>query len=512
MHDVPTAGHLAYQRTYLKIKNHYYWPTMRLDIKEYCRVCETCIANTKSTLRTYLFPHELATAPFQVIGMDFLGPIKPESPNGNKFIMVMTDYFSKWVEAVALPDQKAQTTADCLYKHIVQRHGPPLAIVSDRGSNFTSKLFRSFCKTLNIEQRLTTAYNPASNGETERFNRTMTTMLRKELEDGAHGNWENMLGDVCFAYRASVNSSTLETPYYLLHGRDPNVPINQFLDAISEPVPSSSDYIGSLFDRLRFSFQRTREENEKARERQREQYNKRAKLHNYKVGDRVLLDIRVVQKGNSRKFTSKFQGPWRVIRVYPNRTADITDNTYKVKTVHVNRLKPLYETMLWRDEPEPEILPTIEERDHFRKHMSTQTGVEDEAETVVENELENRPTSPSFLDIDTPNKKDSLLDQVSQTNQLNPQKDTDTAQVTPDPPAESTQDKIFPPPSSINPPNLFPIVIERTELPPVPFAILENEQDTTIEPLNVPHERERANPRAKRTIQAPKRYDDYVLG
>ena len=122
--------------------------------------------------------------------------------------MVITDYFSKWVEAVALPNQKAKTTADCLFKHIVQRHGPPLAIVSDRGSNFTSKLFRSFCKTLNIEQRLTTAYNSASNGETERFNRTMTTMLRKELEDGAHGNLEDMLGDVCFAYCASVNSST----------------------------------------------------------------------------------------------------------------------------------------------------------------------------------------------------------------------------------------------------------------------------------------------------------------
>ena len=111
MHDVPSAAHLAYQRTYLKVKNNYYWPSMRLDIKEYCTACETCIANTSSKLRTFLHPHELATAPFQVIGMDFLGPIKPQSPNGNKFIMVMTDYFSKWVEAVALPDQKAQTIA-----------------------------------------------------------------------------------------------------------------------------------------------------------------------------------------------------------------------------------------------------------------------------------------------------------------------------------------------------------------------------------------------------------------
>ena len=106
-------------------------------------------------------------------------------------------------------------------------------------------------------------------------------------------------------------------------------------------------------------------------------------MHKYKIGDRVLLDIRVVEKGNNRKFTSKFQGPWRVIRVYSNGTADITDNTYKVKTVHVNRLKPLYETMLWRDEPEPEILSTLEKRDPFHKSRTTQTRVNDEPETIA---------------------------------------------------------------------------------------------------------------------------------
>ncbi|KZR97625.1 Uncharacterized protein APZ42_007392 [Daphnia magna] len=117
----------------------------------------------------------------------------------------------------------------------------PKAIISDRGTNFTSKLFRYLCKKLKIDQRLTTVYNPAGNGETERFNRTLTVMLRKELKDGEHANWENMLEDVLFAYRSSVHSSTLETPYYLLHG--------------------------NLADRLRYSFQRVREESEKARNR-----------------------------------------------------------------------------------------------------------------------------------------------------------------------------------------------------------------------------------------------------
>ena len=94
-HDELTSGHLAFSRTYLKVKNHYYWPTMRKDIKEYCTTCPVCIANTRSPFRTPLYPHKLATAPFQVLGMDFIGPITPVSPYRNSYIMVVTDYFSK---------------------------------------------------------------------------------------------------------------------------------------------------------------------------------------------------------------------------------------------------------------------------------------------------------------------------------------------------------------------------------------------------------------------------------
>ncbi|KZS20297.1 Uncharacterized protein APZ42_013090 [Daphnia magna] len=130
-----------------------------------------------------------------------------------------------------------------------------------------------------------------------------------------YANWENMLNEVLFAYRSSVHSSTLETPYYLVQG--------------------------NLADRLRYSFQRVREESGKARNRQREQYNKRAKERKYVVGDRVLLDIRVVKEGDNRKFTFKYKGPYRVVKVYTNTTLDIEDNSYLCQRTHVNRLKPL---------------------------------------------------------------------------------------------------------------------------------------------------------------------------
>ena len=357
LHDDSSAGHLAFIRTFRKVSALFYWPDIRKDIKEYCDTCPTCVANTKSRVKALLHPHELATAPFQVIGIDFLGPIKPPSLKGNTFIMVITDYFSKWVEAIAMPNQTALATAETLYNTIIQRHGPPKAIVTDRGTNFTSRIFKSLCDRFGIRHRLTTAYHPASNGETERFNRTLTSMLRKILKDGLHQNWEDLLGDVCFAYRSTVHESTLETPYFLVHGRDPNFKISNFLEPPLTLTPTASDYVANLVNRLRYSFQRAREENEKARKRQKEQYDKRAVNLQYKIGDRVLLDVRVVNEGDSRKFTSYFRGPYRVVKVFDNRTVEIADEKYVIQRVHVNRLKPLLETMLWRDEPCPEFAP-----------------------------------------------------------------------------------------------------------------------------------------------------------
>ena len=346
LHSDTTAGHLAFMRTYNKIRQHYYWPNMRKEIEAFCKTCHVCQKNYRPKFRAVLHPHELAKAPFEVIGIDFLGPIKPVSPQGNSVIMVITDYFSKWVEAIPLPNQTALTTAKALCKHVVLRHGLPKAMVTDRGVNFTSKLFRHICKEFNIDHRLTTAYNPASNGETERFNRTLTTMLRKELVEKSHDNWEEVLEYLCFAYRTTVHNSTNETPFFLLHGRDPTLPINQILSATPK-YATSYDHVSTVMERLSHSFRKAAETNTVAKERQKVEYNKRAKEHDYKIGDRVLLDIRKVQPGENRKFTSFYKGPYRVLKTHSDSTVEIVDSTYKAQRVHVNRLRPLLETVLF---------------------------------------------------------------------------------------------------------------------------------------------------------------------
>jgi hypothetical protein len=206
-----------------------------------------------------------------------------------------------------------------------------------------------------------------------------------------------MLGDVCFAYHSSIHSSTQETPFFLLYGRDPNIPIHNLLDAIPQSNRSASDFVNLRMESLRIAFQRTKEENEKAREQQREQYNKRVKTLCYRVGDKVLHDVKVRSKTENKKFISKYRGPFRVSKVYDNGTMDITNNSFTTKRVHVNRLRPLYDTMVWRDEfcpdledpiilPDPPVPTDVEDQateEIGEDHMSHPTPEQEDANTRI---------------------------------------------------------------------------------------------------------------------------------
>ena len=348
-HDSLLAGHLAFLRTYFRIRDKFYWPEMLKDIKEYCQSCRACSLQRRVVTRAFLHPLEIATAPFEVIGMDFLGPIKPESLNGNQYILVMTDSFSKWTEVVALPNQTAETTCRALMDKIILYHGPPKIIVTDRGANFTSRLFNGLCKELKTKHKTTTAYHPQSNGMTERFNKTVVEMIRKYIADGFE-HWEEVLGPMASAYRNSVHSSTMESPYFLITARDPSMVIDRFLIPETELI-TPQDYKSQTMKRLREGFTLARKNLLDARVQQKLQYDKRAKEIDFQVGDRVLLDVKVTKLGTSKKLNPRYQGPFRISKVYDNNTVEIRSyNGGKTQMTHVNRLKALTECMVWRDE------------------------------------------------------------------------------------------------------------------------------------------------------------------
>ena len=216
LHNLVTAGHLGAYKTLEKIRQRYYWPGSKTDVRHHILRCDKCQKRSGTPQK---HQHSLVnwkiSYPFHHIGLDFSGPL-PTS-NGCRYILLIGDHFTKWYEAIPLPDQTAATTNDALLERWICRSGCPYSIHTDRGTNFESQLFANILKKLEIDKMTITAFHPLSNSVIERMNRTLLNMLAKCI-DGDQTNWSVKLPYVLMAYRSSVYESTHFTPHYLAFG------------------------------------------------------------------------------------------------------------------------------------------------------------------------------------------------------------------------------------------------------------------------------------------------------
>ena len=155
-------------------------------------------------------------SPMERIAMDILGPL-PTSDSGNKYILIVSDYFTRWVEAYPIPDQEAHTIADVLTKQFICRFGVPLLIHTDQGRNFESKLMADVCGLLDIKKTRTTAYHPQSDGMVERFNQTSEAQLSK-FADHSQRDWDQHIPFLLMAYRSAMHDTTGNTPARIMLG------------------------------------------------------------------------------------------------------------------------------------------------------------------------------------------------------------------------------------------------------------------------------------------------------
>ena len=173
LHTKETAGHLGVNKTLERVKDRFYWPGCTKDVKDWCRACDLCASRERPTRtpRAPLWTYNVG-APLERVAQDILGPL-PDSDRGNKYILIIGHYFSKWTEAYAIPNQEATTVARVLVEEFVARFGIPRQIHSDQGRNFESKVFQEMCNSLGMEMSRTTPLHPQSDGMVERFNRTI---------------------------------------------------------------------------------------------------------------------------------------------------------------------------------------------------------------------------------------------------------------------------------------------------------------------------------------------------
>ncbi|KAI3373157.1 hypothetical protein L3Q82_006488 [Scortum barcoo] len=169
---------LELPKTLQRLRSRFYWPGCHQDVELYVHQCDTCTAKKGPTQRSHapLQQYQVG-APMKRVAVDILGPF-PATERGNRYILVAMDYFTKWPEAYAVPDQSAATTAEHLVNEMFCRFGVPEELHSDQGRNFEAQVFAETCRRLGIKKTRTTPLHPQSDGLVERFNyRTLATQL-----------------------------------------------------------------------------------------------------------------------------------------------------------------------------------------------------------------------------------------------------------------------------------------------------------------------------------------------
>ena len=340
------GGHTGFDKTYAALQNKYFWKSMYSDVKNYINSCEACQQNKR-----HFHSHPALLCPIPPVDVfnrwhiDILGPLKKASnfqAEGFQYVLVVADSFSKWCEAFPLKSMEAAEVAMYLYQDIICRYGAPRTLISDRGTNFMSKLIKELCNLFQITKIETSSYHPQTNATVERLNSFILQTLRMYVNRN-QDNWPDLLPSIMMAYRMSPNASTQESPFQILFGREPTLPIDVALTPDIKISKDAEKSYAKFRDGLAVTREIARQNTIKAQERYKCNYDAKATDSNFSIGERVWIDNRRRTRGLNPKLAAKYDGPFYI-------TQKIGECTYKLRRcdnhnpirspIHANRLRP----------------------------------------------------------------------------------------------------------------------------------------------------------------------------
>lgn len=307
LHD--DMGHMGFDRTLDLIRSRFFWPRMAADVEKKIKSCSRCVHRKTPPERAAPLVNIEVTRPLELVCMDFLS-IEPDRSN-TKDVLVITDFFTKYALAIPTPNQKARTVAKCLWENFIIHYGFPEKLHSDQGPDFESKTIKELCDLAGITKVRTTPYHPRGN-PVERFNRTLLNMLGTlKAQDKTH--WKDFVKPLVHAYNCTRHETTGFTPYELMFGRQPRLPIDL---AFNVPLNghkqrSHSEYVRALKTHLQESYQLVSKNAAKTAARNKARFDRRVIESTLDVGDRVL--VRSVRLRGKHKLADKWEEAVHVV-------------------------------------------------------------------------------------------------------------------------------------------------------------------------------------------------------
>lgn len=358
MHDDLTAAHQGFVRTLYRIKQRFYFPRMEKVVRRYVRSCKLCqarkpeIGKPKGELQNIV-----VNEPFEMVGLDILGEF-PITRRKNRYIIVLIDYFTKYIETAAIRDKTANSIVDFFLRSVVLRHGCTKRVLTDQGRGFIAEFNNQVLEALSIKHIMSSVYHPSTNGLVERQNRTLQEAISLYVSQNQK-DWDLILAFVTFAINTARSESTKFSPFNLIYGRDPKVP----LDLIYK-TPSNFIAVDDIESRFLESWSLVRQNLNDARRRQKDYYDSRHRKVSFEIGDKVLIYSRVRRVGLNPKLQPLWSGPFIVTKKFGTVTYQVNDpDTGYSEKAHVQRLRPYYDDDLedsdiW-DQRDDETLRTL---------------------------------------------------------------------------------------------------------------------------------------------------------
>ena len=328
LHD--DCGHQGYDKTLALIQERFFWPHMTVDVADWVENCGRCLRfKSRPDLAPLVGVH--TTEPLELVCTDFLKV--DAASNGTQYILVITDHFTRFAKAIPTRNMSARTTAEALLGFF-ENFGIPKRLHSDQGANFESKVIRELCFLLGVEKSRTTPFHPMGNGACERFNRTLIRMLGT-LPSEKKKSWPRFIGMLVLAYNATPHDSTGFSPFYLLFGRQPRLPVDNLFSR-----ETKFQQVEEVRDALKWAWGEASKRDAQSKEKNQTYYNRKVRGASLQTGDRVLVK------------ECSFEGPHKLKDKWSDDIFLVVDKphpgmpVYRVRPESGGRLRTLHRNLL----------------------------------------------------------------------------------------------------------------------------------------------------------------------